>query len=77
MTLLLQVIARGSIISDSTLLLVSKKATYALTVTPEMTPSFTVFVSYVRPENEEIVADYITLNADLNFQNQVCVLTEF
>ena len=57
--------------SDSTLLLVSKKATYALTVTSEMTPPFTVLVSYIRPENEEIVADYITLNADMDFQNQV------
>jgi len=48
----------------------SKESEYNFLVTSEMTPNFLVLVSYIRDDNE-VVADYISMNAALELENQV------
>ena len=69
----LQVISRGLILLDEQHLISdpeSKESEYSFIVTSEMTPNFLVLASYIR-DDDEVVADFISMNADLNFENQV------
>ena len=50
----------------------SQQSEYSFVVTSEMTPTFIVMASYIRDDNE-VVADYITMNAKLELLNQVIV----
>ena len=48
------------------------ESNYAFTVTSEMTPSVQIVASYIG-ENDEVIADVITINTAVAFENQVSV----
>jgi len=50
----------------------SEESEYSFVVTSEMTPNFLLMASYIREDNE-VVADYISMNAALKLENQVSI----
>ena len=75
----LQIISRGLVLRDEQHIIPNpelQQSEFSFVVTSEMTPTFIVMASYIS-DNDEVVADYITMAAKLELKNKVSTMLLF